>query len=102
KTLKGVSKTVVKKEIKHDDYIHVKDTNKPIINEVVSIRSFNHHIYTYKQKKVALTSLYDKMKMVDNNNNIPFGYNPSNEIPEIAPDVDTDEEENFTPEQDAT
>ncbi|MFM7981014.1 MAG: hypothetical protein ACKPKO_17025, partial [Candidatus Fonsibacter sp.] len=77
KTLKGVSKTVVKKEIKHEDYIQVKDTNKPIDKEVVSISSFNHNIYTYKQSKIALTSLYDKMRMVDSNSNIQFGYNPS-------------------------
>ncbi|MFM7989656.1 MAG: hypothetical protein ACKPKO_61115 [Candidatus Fonsibacter sp.] len=37
--------------------------------------------------------------MIDNNNNIPYGYNPSNEIPEMVPDVETDEEEDFTPEQ---
>ncbi|MFM7982251.1 MAG: hypothetical protein ACKPKO_23320, partial [Candidatus Fonsibacter sp.] len=51
KTLKGVSKTVVKKEINHEDYIQVKESNKPKTKEVVSIRSFNHHIYTYKQSK---------------------------------------------------
>ena len=30
---------------------------------------------------------------------VPFGYNPSNKIPEMVPDVETDEEDNFTPEQ---
>ncbi|MFM7982252.1 MAG: hypothetical protein ACKPKO_23325, partial [Candidatus Fonsibacter sp.] len=65
--------TVVKKEIKHDDYIQVKESNKPIIiKEVVSIRSFNHHIYTYKQNKVALTSLYDKMNIVIVINHLHF------------------------------
>ncbi|MFM7989639.1 MAG: hypothetical protein ACKPKO_61030, partial [Candidatus Fonsibacter sp.] len=67
KKLKGVSTVVVKKKIKHDDYIQVKESNKPIMKEVVSIRSFNHHIYTYKQSKIVLTSLYDKLMMVDTN-----------------------------------
>jgi hypothetical protein len=74
KTMKGVSKAVVKKEITHKDYKHVIDTNNPLTKNITSIRSFNHQLYTYKQPKVALTSFYDKMKMVDAINCIPFGY----------------------------
>jgi len=46
KTLKGVSKTVVKKEISHNDYEEVMNTSKSIKRDVTSIRSFNHQIYT--------------------------------------------------------
>ena len=74
KTMKGVSKAVVKKEITHKDYKHVIDTNNPLTKNITSIRSFNHQLYTYKQPKVALTSFYDKMKMVDAINCVPFGY----------------------------
>ena len=74
KTLKGVSKTVVKKEITHKDYQKVLGDNIPIKKNVTSIRSFNHQLYTFKQEKVALTSFYDKMGMVDNINCYPFGY----------------------------
>jgi hypothetical protein len=47
KTLKGVSNVVVKKDISHDDYETVLNTDKPINKEVTSIRSFNHQLFTY-------------------------------------------------------
>jgi NurA-like 5'-3' nuclease len=74
KTLKGVSKVVVKKQIDHTDYEEVLNTDKTIDRKVTSIRSFNHQLFTYVQKKTALTSFYDKMCMVDNVNCVPFGY----------------------------
>jgi hypothetical protein len=74
KTLKGVSKTVVKKEIDHKDYVHVLETNEKIDKTVTSIRSFNHQLFTYVQNKTALTSFYDKMVMTDSNTCGPFGY----------------------------
>jgi hypothetical protein len=74
KTLKGVSKTVVKNDINHQDYIDTIVTDKILKKEVVSLRSFNHYIYTYKQPKVALTSFYDKMYMVNRYDCSPFGY----------------------------
>lgn len=77
KTLKGLSKTVVKKEIHHKDYVHVLETNETIDKTVTSIRSFNHQPFTYAQNKTALTSFYDKMVMNDSNTRIPFGYQPS-------------------------
>jgi hypothetical protein len=77
KTLKGVSKTVVKKEIDHNDYVHVLETNEKIDKTVTSIRSFNHQLFTYAQNKTALTSFYDKMVMTDSNTCVPFGYQSS-------------------------
>ena len=74
KTLKGVSKIVVKKQITHDDYETVLNTDKTINKEVTSIRSFNHQLFTYVQDKTALTSYYDKMKMTDRNTCVPFGF----------------------------
>ena len=75
KTLKGVSKVVVKNEISHNDYINVLNNNEPIKRDVISIRSFDHQLFTHKAiGKVALTSFYDKFKMIDNNNNLPYGY----------------------------
>ena len=76
KTLKGVSKVVVKNEIKHSDYVNTLKTNEIARRNVVSIRSFNHQLYTYKQNKIALTSFYDKMKMIDHINCVPYGYQP--------------------------
>ena len=88
KTFKGESKVVVKKEIKHDDYVHAIETNEALRKEVVSISSFSHQLYSFKQQKIALTLFYDKMKMIDN-----IGYNPSNAIPQEFPDAEPDEED---------
>ena len=74
KTLKGISKVVVKNQISHEDYKKVLLTNKPIDRKVISIRSFNHQLYTVKQDKVALTSFYDKMIMIDYNTCVPYRY----------------------------
>ena len=71
---KGVSKTSVKKEITHDDYVAVLQTNTPLEKTVMSIRSFDHQLYTFSQSKKALTSFYDKMVMVDSVNCLPCGY----------------------------
>ena len=74
KKLKGVSKVVVKNDIKHEDYINVLNTNKSNKFNDVSIRSFNHELFTVLQNKTALTSYYDKMKMNNGNECVPFGY----------------------------
>ena len=74
KTLKGVSKVVVKKDITHDDYAQVLDTGEPIKQKVFRITSENHQLYTITQEKIALTSFYDKQVMVDSINCVPFGY----------------------------
>ena len=57
KTLKGVSKVVVKKEINRDDYVNDIETNEALKKEVVSIRSVNHQLYTFKQQKKPDTVL---------------------------------------------
>ena len=50
KTCKGVSKVVVKKEINHDDYKEVLNTNQSKERRLMSIRSFDHQLYTYEHK----------------------------------------------------
>ena len=74
KKCKGVSKVVVKNNLNHNDYVEVLNTNKFISREIVSIRSFNHQLYTYKQEQIALTSYYDKMNMISGNECLPYGY----------------------------
>ena len=41
---------------------------------VVSIRSFNQQLFTYKNDKIALTSYYDEMQLLDSINCEPYGY----------------------------
>jgi hypothetical protein len=74
KTCKGVSKVVVDKEINNDDYKEVLNTNSILRKDVISIRSFNHKVFTIKQYKVALTSFYDKMRLESPIECVPFGY----------------------------
>jgi hypothetical protein len=47
---KGVSKAVVDQLINFKDYTNTLETNKSTIREVVSIRSFNQQLFTYKQE----------------------------------------------------
>ena len=54
--------------------ISVLNTDNKEIRSVCSIRSFNHQLFTYVQDKVALTSWYDKLNMIDNNTCVPYGY----------------------------
>ena len=53
KTLKGVSKAVVKNEITFQDYEKVHKDNIPIKRNVTSIRSFNHNVVTFRTEHIA-------------------------------------------------
>ena len=77
KRAKGVSKNTVKKEITHEDYVAVLETNTPLEKTAMGIRSSDHQLYTFTQSKKALTSFYDKMVMVDEVACVPFGYQGS-------------------------
>ena len=74
KCCKGVSKTVVKKEITHDDYVNQLNNPKPLVRCVVSIRSQDHNLKTSVSAKKALTSMYDKSQHINHIDNVPFGY----------------------------
>ena len=67
KVCKGVSKATIKYDMDHKDYINVLNTDKKEIRNVCSIRSFNHQLFTYVQDKIALSSYYDKLKMINYN-----------------------------------
>ena len=74
KRARGVTKAVVDVLITLNDYNHTLETNKSLVREVVSIRSFSQQIFTYKQDQIASTSCYDKVEMSDNINCEPYGY----------------------------
>ena len=46
----------------------------------MSFRSYNHEVFTVLTQKIALSSFYDKMQMIDSINNLPFGYKKENVI----------------------
>ena len=74
KRAQWVSKAVVDKLFILTDYKHSLITNKSLVINVVSISSFSQQLFTYKQNNIALTSFYDKMKMLDSINCEPYGY----------------------------
>ena len=74
--LKGVSTIVVENEIKDQDYKDALEKGTIAKRDVTSLRSFDNQVYTYTQNKVALTSHYDKMRMINAIDCVPFGYNP--------------------------
>ena len=75
--IKGVSKVVVKEEISHSNYLDIINEKEATINkDVTTLRSFNHQTYTLVQNNVALIGFYDKMKMIKNIDNEPYGFNP--------------------------
>ncbi|MFM7990514.1 MAG: hypothetical protein ACKPKO_65465 [Candidatus Fonsibacter sp.] len=65
---------VVKNEISHNEYINTMKTNNQVKNNVISIRSFDHQIYTIKNEKIALNNFYDKMIMNCSLDCVPYGY----------------------------
>jgi GMP synthase PP-ATPase subunit len=76
KKMKGVSKVVVKKEIKHEDFVNNLNSNQLIQRDFVNVRSFSHQVYTITQSKIASTSFYDKAHLIDSIHNVQFGYDP--------------------------
>lgn len=71
---KGVSKAVVKKELKNSDFKKVLDTGESINKDVYGIRSFKHEVFTVRTEKTCLTNYYDKMYMTDYNTCVPYGH----------------------------
>ena len=60
KTAKGVKENVIKKEIKHTNYINVLFHNEKMLHQMRSIRSEFHQISSYHLNKVSLSPFDDK------------------------------------------
>jgi len=65
KKAKGVKKLVVKKEIKHYDYLDVLFNNKTMHHQMNTIRSELHQINSYHLNKVSLNPYDDKRYLLD-------------------------------------
>jgi hypothetical protein len=74
KKAKGVSYVIVEKTLPFKTYKNTLDTDITVRREITSIRSFNQELFSISYEKDCLTSYYDKMKMLDNINCEPFGY----------------------------
>ena len=65
KKAKGVKKLVVKKEIKHSDYLDVLFNNKTMHHQMNTIRSESHQINSYHLNKISLSPYDDKIYLLD-------------------------------------
>ncbi len=69
----GVSLSVSSKTVEFADYKQVLDRSQSQTRTVYGIRSFNRQLYTTCEDKMVLTSFYDKIKLIDSINCVPFG-----------------------------
>jgi len=65
KKAKGVKKNVVKKEIKHRDYLDVLFNQKIMHHQMNTLRSESHQINSYHLNKVSLSPYDDKRYLLD-------------------------------------
>ena len=66
KKCKGVTKSVVKKSIAHEDYKTCLFNGEKQIRKMNVIRSYNHEVYTEEVNKIALCSDDDKRYILEN------------------------------------
>jgi hypothetical protein len=75
KKSKGTKKSVVKKEIKFNDYMNVLQTGKSISRSQVGFRTDKQQIYTVKCKKIALSAFDNKRYLMDDGiTSLPYGH----------------------------
>ena len=65
KRCKGVKKSVVKKDITHEDYKTCLFTGKEQLQKMNVIRSYNHEVYTEVVNKIALSPYDDKRHILE-------------------------------------
>ena len=66
KTAKGIKKSVIKKDIQHENYINTLFNNKQMYHKMKTIRSENHQLGSYEINKVSLSCFDDKRYIHDN------------------------------------
>ena len=73
---KGVTKNILKQEIKHQDYETILNNNIDIYKNQIMIKSNKHQLYTISMNKKALCSFDDKIYRISANEGHPYGWNP--------------------------
>ena len=77
KKAKGVNKSSLKKDITHEDYVNTMNTSETKSAIVRSIRNQNQQLWGIVQDKIVLSPYNDKYMMIDELNNVPYGYERS-------------------------
>ena len=65
KTAKGIKKSVIKKDIKHENYKNVLLENQQMLHKMKTIRSHKHELASYEINKVSLSCFDDKRYILD-------------------------------------
>ena len=65
KTAKGIVKSVIKKELKHEIYKDILETSGKMYSDMKVIQSEKHEIYTMNLHKVSLSAYDDKRYIKD-------------------------------------
>ncbi len=73
-----MSLAISDKTMEFSDYKRVLDSIQTRTRTIYGIRSFIQQLYTTCEDKIALSSFYEKLKMIDSINCEPFGFNPEN------------------------
>ena len=60
KKCKGIKKSVVRKDISHEDYKECLSSKKPQMRKMNVIRSYQHEIFSETVNKIALSANDDK------------------------------------------
>ena len=79
KKAKGVVKSVIKKELKHDMYNRILTTSGKMHSKMTVIRSQKHRLYTMKMNKVSL-SAYDDKRWINNDGISSYAYGHYNTL----------------------
>ena len=74
KKAKGVSLSISDKTMTFADYKRVLDSNQSQTRTIYGIRSFNQQLFTTCEDKIVLTSFYDKLRMLNSIDCVPFGF----------------------------
>ena len=60
KTAKGIKKSVIKKDINHENYKNTLFNNEQMHHKMKTIRSDKHQLYSFEINKVSLSCFDDK------------------------------------------
>lgn len=95
KVAKGVLKATLQKQIKHTDYKESLFSKTIAKHQMVSIRSFNHEIFTINQRKTTL-SCYDDKRFIlpDGINTLAYGHRSISTENDYNDDDDVDYDDN--------
>ena len=75
KTAKGIKKSVIKKDIKHENYKDILFNNEQIHHKMKTIRSEKHQLYSFEINKVSLSCFDDKRYVLkDGKSSYAYGH----------------------------